>query len=173
MPARLNFFNRQPVFRPDAKLMRPPTPLPRVHIPPRLLSQACSAESAQQSTFHPPKATALRRMSERFLERSEPPTSATCTRPLISSSSPRLRRQVASRLHHHRSGQRTNHQRTDSFRSPRSLRPATCDVMTDIRPEFGSGVCCVRVCVYQRKVRIIDQVSSCLLSKSSVPTARA
>ncbi len=29
------------------------------------------------------------------------------------------------------------------------------------------------VCVYQPKVRIIDQVSSCLLSKSSVPTARA
>ena len=96
--------------------MRPPTPLPRVHIPPRLLSLACSAESAQQSTFHPPKATALRRMSQRFWNDQSLQPLLYCTRPLSSSSSPRQRRQVVFIIIAADRDTGTNHQRTDSFR---------------------------------------------------------
>ena len=118
--------------------MRPPTPLPKVHIPPRFLSLACSAESAQQSTFHPPKATALRRMSQHFLERSEPLASAILHPPVevvqFSASA------WPSRLLHHRSGQRTNQQRTDSWIRSFASEPT---VSSRLCPLFRA--CCVRL----------------------------
>jgi hypothetical protein len=48
VPTCLDFVNHQLAFCPDAKLMRPPTPLPRVHTPPRILSLVCSAEESSK-----------------------------------------------------------------------------------------------------------------------------
>ena len=100
-------------------------------MPPRLMPLASLLGRREQQIDLPrclslQKTSALRTMSQHFLERSEPLASAILHRPVevvqLSASA------WPSRLFHHRSGQRTNHQRTDSFRSPASIASLRCDL---------------------------------------------